>query len=140
MLFFKFRYSLLAQSSVSIDIINKIKAEKKESWFYSSRIRRSLFRKLYTLPNGKSDRLFWNYSFTCELSRTAKRNWWIKIVKLFKPDQLSSGDENEQPNMNSLMDERLTARLYSNIPNPLKSRLLFLFHTRNGFWSQYSYL
>lgn len=123
--------TLLAQSSVSIDIINKIKAEKKrkKAGFIAQELEEVFPEAVYTLPNGKKAIA---YSEIIPLLVEAIKEQQneideLKQVKTIQTRSAIGGDENEQPNMNSLMDERLTARLYSNIPNPFKEQTTISF-------------
>ena len=123
--------TLLAQSIVSIDIINKIKAEKKrkKAGFIAQELEEVFPEAVYTLPNGKKAIA---YSEIIPLLVEAIKEQQneideLKQVKTIQTRSAIGGDENEQPNMNSLMDERLTARLYSNIPNPFKEQTTISF-------------
>lgn len=51
----------------------------------------------------------------------------LKQAKTVQTRSVIGEDEDKQSDMNSLMDERLKAKLYSNIPNPFKERTTILF-------------
>lgn len=51
----------------------------------------------------------------------------LKQAKTVQTRSVIGEDEDKQSDMNSLMDERLKAKLYSNIPNPFKERTTISF-------------
>lgn len=67
--------TLLAQSSVSIDIINKIKAEKKrkKAGFIAQELEEVFPEAVYTLPNGKKRSLILKlFLYLWKLSKNSK--------------------------------------------------------------------
>ena len=120
-----------ADINTLIEIINKIKAEKKrkKAGFIAQELEEVFPEAVYTLPNGKKAIA---YSEIIPLLVEAIKEQQneideLKQVKTIQTRSAIGGDENEQPDMNSLMDERLTARLYSNIPNPFKEQTTISF-------------
>ena len=116
------------QSDVSIEIMNKIQAEKKRKkvGFIAQELEEIFPEAVYTTTEGMKAIA---YSEIIPLLVEAIKEQQNEIDELKQVQTRSAigEDENEQPDMNSLMDERLKARLYSNIPNPFKEQTTISF-------------
>lgn len=123
--------TLSSQSPVPIEIINKIKAEKKrkKAGFIAQELEEVFPEAVYTLANGKKAIA---YSEIIPLLVEAIKEQQneideLKQAKTVQTRSVIGEDEGKQSDMNSLMDERLKAKLYSNIPNPFKEQTTISF-------------
>lgn len=108
--------------------MNKIQAEKKRKkvGFIAQELEEIFPEAVYTTTEGMKAIA---YSEIIPLLVEAIKEQQNEIDELKQVQTRSAigEDENEQPDMNSLMDERLKARLYSNIPNPFKEQTTISF-------------
>ena len=123
--------SSISKSSVSAEIINTIKAERsrKKAGFIAQELEEVFPEAVYTLPNGKKAIA---YSEIIPLLVEAIKEQQneideLKQAKTVQTRSVIGEDEGKQSDMNSLMDERLKAKLYSNIPNPFKEQTTISF-------------
>ena len=119
-----------SQSPVPVEIINKIKAEKKrkKAGFIAQELEEIFPEAVYTLPNGKKAIA---YSEIIPLLVEAIKEQQNEIDELKQAKSIQSrsiiSDADEQSDVNSLLDEKLKAKLYSNIPNPFKEQTTISF-------------
>ena len=117
--------TLSSQSPVPVEIVNKIKAEKKrkKAGFIAQELEEIFPEAVYTLPNGKKAIA---YSEIIPLLVEAIKEQQNEIDELKQAKGIQSrsaiSDTDEQSDVNSLLDEKLKAKLYSNIPNPFKEQ------------------
>ena len=119
-----------SQSPVPVEIINKIKVEKKrkKAGFIAQELEEIFPEAVYTLPNGKKAIA---YSEIIPLLVEAIKEQQNEIDELKQAKSIQSrstiSDADEQSDVNSLLDEKLKAKLYSNIPNPFKEQTTISF-------------
>lgn len=122
--------TLSTQSPVPIEIINKIKAEKKRSkaGFIAQELEEIFPEAVYTLPDGKKA-IAYSEIIPLLVEAIKEQQNEIDELKQAKGIQTRSAinDTDEQSDVNSLMDEKLKAKLYSNIPNPFKEQTTISF-------------
>ena len=115
--------TLSAQFPVPVEIANKIKAEnkRKRAGFIAQELEGILPEAVYTLPNGKKAIA---YSEIIPLLVEAIKEQQNEIDELKQSQTIQTrsltDDADEQSDVNSLMNEKRKAKLYSNIPNPFK--------------------
>ena len=124
------RDTLSAQSPVPVEIVNKIKAEKKrkKSGFIAQELEEIFPEAVYTLPNGKKA-IAYSEIIPLLVEAIKEQQNEIDELKQAKSIQTRStiSDADEQSDVNSLLDEKLKAKLYSNIPNPFKEQTTISF-------------
>ena len=124
------RDTLSAQSPVPVEIVNKIKAEKKrkKSGFIAQELEEIFPEAVYTLPNGKKA-IAYSEIIPLLVEAIKEQQNEIDELKQAKSIQTRSAisDADEQSDVNSLLDEKLKAKLYSNIPNPFKEQTTISF-------------
>ena len=124
------RDTLSAQSPVPVEIVNKIKAEKKrkKSGFIAQELEEIFPEAVYTLPNGKKA-IAYSEIIPLLVEAIKEQQNEIDELKQAKSIQARStiSDADEQSDVNSLLDEKLKAKLYSNIPNPFKEQTTISF-------------
>ena len=124
------RDTLSAQSPVPVEIVNKIKAEKKrkKSGFIAQELEEIFPEAVYTLPNGKKA-IAYSEIIPLLVEAIKEQQNEIDELKQVKGIQTRSaiGVADEQSDVNSLLDEKLEAKLYSNIPNPFKEQTTISF-------------
>lgn len=132
--------TLSVQSPVPVEIIKKIKEEKKrkKAGFIAQELEEIFPEAVYTLPDGKKAVA---YSEIIPLLVEAIKEQQNEIDKQQNEiDELKQSevirtrsvisdetDETEHMDTNSLMDNKLKAKLYSNIPNPFKEQTTISF-------------
>jgi len=131
------RDTLSAQSPVPVEIVNKIKAEKKrkKSGFIAQELEEIFPEAVYTLPNGKKAIAYSEIipllveAIKEQQNEIDKQQNEIDELRQSKIVQTRSaiGAVDEQSDVNSLLDEKLKAKLYSNIPNPFKEQTTISF-------------
>ncbi|MFR2070531.1 MAG: tail fiber domain-containing protein [Bacteroides nordii] len=131
------RDTLSAQSPVPVEIVNKIKAEKKrkKSGFIAQELEEIFPEAVYTLPNGKKAIAYSEIipllveAIKEQQNEIDKQQNEIDELRQSKNVQTRSaiGAVDEQSDVNSLLDEKLKAKLYSNIPNPFKEQTTISF-------------
>ena len=115
--------TLSAQFPVPVEIANKIKAEnkRKRAGFIAQELEGIFPEAVYTLPNGKKAIA---YSEIIPLLVEAIKEQQNEIDELKQSQTIQTrsltDDADEQSDVNSLMNEKRKAKLYSNIPNPFK--------------------
>ncbi|WP_221658688.1 tail fiber domain-containing protein [Bacteroides salyersiae] len=123
----------ILRSSVPTEIINTIKTERlrKKAGFIAQELEEVFPEAVYTLPNGKKAIA---YSEIIPLLVEAIKEQQSEIDELKQSEIIRTGsvisdetDETEHIDTNSLMDNRLNAKLYSNIPNPFKEQTVISF-------------
>ena len=132
-----YRDTLSAQSPVPVEIVNKIKAEKKrkKSGFIAQELEEIFPEAVYTLPNGKKAIAYSEIipllveAIKEQQNEIDKQQNEIDELRQSKIVQTRSaiGAVDEQSDVNSLLDEKLKAKLYSNIPNPFKEQTTISF-------------
>ena len=124
------RDTLSAQSPVPVEIVNKIKAEKKrkKAGFIAQELEEIFPEAVYTLPNGKKA-IAYSEIIPLLVEAIKEQQNEIDELKQAKSIQTRSAisDADEQSDVNSLLDEKLKAKLYSNIPNPFKEQTTISF-------------
>ena len=124
------RDTLSAQSPVPVEIVNKIKAEKKrkKAGFIAQELEEIFPEAVYTLPNGKKA-IAYSEIIPLLVEAIKEQQNEIDELKQAKSIQARStiSDTDEQSDVNSLLDEKLKAKLYSNIPNPFKEQTTISF-------------
>ena len=124
------RDTLSVQSPVPVEIVNKIKAEKKrkKSGFIAQELEEIFPEAVYTLPNGKKA-IAYSEIIPLLVEAIKEQQNEIDELKQAKSIQTRSAisDADEQSDVNSLLDEKLKAKLYSNIPNPFKEQTTISF-------------
>ena len=124
------RDTLSAQSPVPVEIVNKIKAEKKrkKAGFIAQELEEIFPEAVYTLPNGKKA-IAYSEIIPLLVEAIKEQQNEIDELKQAKSIQARStiSDADEQSDVNSLLDEKLKAKLYSNIPNPFKEQTTISF-------------
>ena len=124
------RDTLSAQSPVPVEIVNKIKAEKKrkKSGFIAQELEEIFPEAVYTLPNGKKA-IAYSEIIPLLVEAIKEQQNEIDELKQAKSIQTRSAisDADEQSDVNSLLDEKLKAKLYSNISNPFKEQTTISF-------------
>ena len=122
--------TLSSQSPVPVEIVNKIKAEKKrkKSGFIAQELEEIFPEAVYTLPNGKKA-IAYSEIIPLLVEAIKEQQNEIDELKQAKSIQTRStiSDADEQSDVNSLLDEKLKAKLYSNIPNPFKEQTTISF-------------
>ena len=122
--------TLSSQSPVPVEIVNKIKAEKKrkKSGFIAQELEEIFPEAVYTLPNGKKA-IAYTEIIPLLVEAIKEQQNEIDELKQAKSIQTRStiSDADEQSDVNSLLDEKLKAKLYSNIPNPFKEQTTISF-------------
>ena len=122
--------TLSAQSPVPVEIVNKIKAEKKrkKAGFIAQELEEIFPEAVYTLPNGKKA-IAYSEIIPLLVEAIKEQQNEIDELKQAKSIQTRSAisDADEQSDVNSLLDEKLKAKLYSNIPNPFKEQTIISF-------------
>lgn len=131
------RDTLSAQSPVPVEIVNKIKAEKKrkKAGFIAQELEEIFPEAVYTLPNGKKAIAYSEIipllveAIKEQQNEIDKQQNEIDELRQSKIVQTRSaiGAVDEQSDVNSLLDEKLKAKLYSNIPNPFKEQTTISF-------------
>ena len=129
--------TLSSQSPVPVEIVNKIKAEKKrkKSGFIAQELEEIFPEAVYTLPNGKKAIAYTEIipllveAIKEQQNEIDKQQNEIDELRQSKIVQTRSaiGAVDEQSDVNSLLDEKLKAKLYSNIPNPFKEQTTISF-------------
>ena len=129
--------TLSSQSPVPVEIVNKIKAEKKrkKSGFIAQELEEIFPEAVYTLPNGKKAIAYSEIipllveAIKEQQNEIDKQQNEIDELRQSKIVQTRSaiGAVDEQSDVNSLLDEKLKAKLYSNIPNPFKEQTTISF-------------
>ena len=124
------RDTLSSQFPVPVEIVNKIKAEKKrkKSGFIAQELEEIFPEAVYTLPNGKKA-IAYSEIIPLLVEAIKEQQNEIDELKQAKSIQARStiSDADEQSDVNSLLDEKLKAKLYSNIPNPFKEQTTISF-------------
>ena len=124
------RDTLSSRSPVSVEIVNKIKAEKKrkKSGFIAQELEEIFPEAVYTLPNGKKA-IAYSEIIPLLVEAIKEQQNEIDELKQAKSIQTRSAisDAGEQSDVNLLLDEKLKAKLYSNIPNPFKEQTTISF-------------
>ena len=124
------RDTLSVQSPVPVEIVNKIKAEKKrkKAGFIAQELEEIFPEAVYTLPNGKKA-IAYSEIIPLLVEAIKEQQNEIDELKQAKSIQTRSAisDADEQSDVNSLLDEKLKAKLYSNIPNPFKEQTTISF-------------
>ena len=124
------RDTLSVQSPVPVEIVNKIKAEKKrkKAGFIAQELEEIFPEAVYTLPNGKKA-IAYSEIIPLLVEAIKEQQNEIDELKHAKIIQTRSAisDADEQSDVNSLLDEKLKAKLYSNIPNPFKEQTTISF-------------
>ena len=122
--------TLSSQSPVPVEIVNKIKAEKKrkKSGFIAQELEEIFPEAVYTLPNGKKA-IAYSEIIPLLVEAIKEQQNEIDELKQAKSIQTRStiSDADEQSDVNSLLEEKLKAKLYSNIPNPFKEQTTISF-------------
>ena len=122
--------TLSSQSPVPVEIVNKIKAEKKrkKAGFIAQELEEIFPEAVYTLPNGKKA-IAYSEIIPLLVEAIKEQQNEIDELKQAKSIQTRStiSDADEQSDVNSLLDEKLKAKLYSNIPNPFKEQTTISF-------------
>ena len=131
------RDTLSSRSPVPVEIVNKIKAEKKrkKSGFIAQELEEIFPEAVYTLPNGKKAIAYSEIipllveAIKEQQNEIDKQQNEIDELRQSKIVQIRSaiGAVDEQSDVNSLLDEKLKAKLYSNIPNPFKEQTTISF-------------
>lgn len=131
------RDTLSAQSPVPVEIVNTIKAEKKrkKAGFIAQELEEIFPEAVYTLPNGKKAIAYSEIipllveAIKEQQNEIDKQQNEIDELRQSKIVQTRSaiGAVDEQSDVNSLLDEKLKAKLYSNIPNPFKEQTTISF-------------
>lgn len=131
------RDTLSSRSPVPVEIVNKIKAEKKrkKSGFIAQELEEIFPEAVYTLPNGKKAIAYSEIipllveAIKEQQNEIDKQQNEIDELRQSKIVQTRSaiGTVDEQSDVNSLLDEKLKAKLYSNIPNPFKEQTTISF-------------
>ena len=131
------RDTLSAHSPVPVEIVNKIKAEKKrkKSGFIAQELEEIFPEAVYTLSNGKKAIAYSEIipllveAIKEQQNEIDKQQNEIDELRQSKIVQTRSaiGAVDEQSDVNSLLDEKLKAKLYSNIPNPFKEQTTISF-------------
>ena len=131
------RDTLSARSPVPVEIVNKIKAEKKrkKAGFIAQELEEIFPEAVYTLPNGKKAIAYSEIipllveAIKEQQNEIDKQQNEIDELRRSKNVQTRSaiGAVDEQSDVNSLLDEKLKAKLYSNIPNPFKEQTTISF-------------
>lgn len=125
--------TISSQSPVPGKIIKRIKEEKKrnKAGFIAQELEEVFPEAVYTLPDGKKAIA---YSEIIPLLVEAIKEQQNEIDEMKQSELIrtrsaisNEADEPEQPDINSLMDDKLKAKLYSNIPNPFKERTIISF-------------
>lgn len=120
--------SLSMQSDVPIEIRNIMMREKdrKKVGFIAQELEKIFPEAVYTTTEGTKAIA---YSEIIPLLVEAIKEQQNEIDELKQSELIrtrsaisNEADEPEQPDTNSLMDDKLKAKLYSNIPNPFKER------------------
>lgn len=129
--------TLSSQSPVPVEIVNKIKAEKKrkKAGFIAQELEEIFPEAVYTLPNGKKAIAYSEIipllveAIKEQQNEIDKQQNEIDELRQSKIVQTRSaiGAVDEQSDVNSLLDEKLKAKLYSNIPNPFKEQTTISF-------------
>jgi len=121
----------ISKSSVSAEIINTIKAERsrKKAGFIAQELEKVFPEAVYTLPNGKKAIAYLEIIPLLVEAIKEQQNEIdeLKQAKTVQTRSVIGEDEDKQSDMNSLMDGRLKAELYSNIPNPFKEQTTISF-------------
>lgn len=124
--------TLSTQSSVPIEIVNKIKAEKKrkKAGFIAQELEQVFPEAVYTLPNGKKA-IAYSEIIPILVEAIKEQQNQIDELKQEKNTKgqtraISNEEENSENTLSSL-DERGKAALYSNIPNPFKEETTISF-------------
>ena len=124
------RDTLSSQFPVPVEIVNKIKAEKKrkKAGFIAQELEEIFPEAVYTLPNGKKA-IAYSEIIPLLVEAIKEQQNEIDELKQAKSIQARStiSDADEQSDVNSLLDEKLKAKLYSNIPNPFKEQTTISF-------------
>ena len=124
------RDTLSSQFPVPVEIVNKIKAEKKrkKAGFIAQELEEIFPEAVYTLPNGKKA-IAYSEIIPLLVEAIKEQQNEIDELKQAKSIQTRStiSDADEQSDVNSLLDEKLKAKLYSNIPNPFKEQTTISF-------------
>ena len=124
------RDTLSARSPVPVEIVNKIKAEKKrkKAGFIAQELEEIFPEAVYTLPNGKKA-IAYSEIIPLLVEAIKEQQNEIDELKQAKSIQTRSAisDAGEQSDVNLLLDEKLKAKLYSNIPNPFKEQTTISF-------------
>ena len=124
------RDTLSSQFPVPVEIVNKIKAEKKrkKAGFIAQELEEIFPEAVYTLPNGKKA-IAYSEIIPLLVEAIKEQQNEIDELKQAKSIQTRSAisDADEQSDVNSLLDEKLKAKLYSNIPNPFKEQTTISF-------------
>lgn len=117
--------ALSAQSTVPIEIVNKIKAEekRKKAGFIAQDLEVVFPEAVYTLPNGKKA-IAYSEIIPLLVEAIKEQQNQIDELKQQKSNNQQTRAEGEVDNTSdellSDIDEKLSASLYSNIPNPFK--------------------
>ena len=125
------------QSPIPVEIMNKIKAEKKreKAGFIAQELEEVFPEAVYTLPNGKKAIAYSEIipllveAIKEQQNEIDKQQSEIDELRQSKVVQTRStiSDTDIQSAEDSLLDEKLKAKLYSNIPNPFKEQTTISF-------------
>ncbi|WP_455587060.1 tail fiber domain-containing protein [Bacteroides sp.] len=122
--------SIDIQSDISIEIMNKMQAEKKRRkvGFIAQELEKIFPEAVYTTTEG-TKAIAYSEIIPLLVEAIKEQQKEIDELKQAKVTQTRSaiGDTDKQSDVNSLVDERLKAKLYSNIPNPFKEQTAIAF-------------
>lgn len=125
------RDTLSSQSPVPVEIVNKIKAEKKrkKAGFVAQELEEIFPEAVYTLPNGKKA-IAYSEIIPLLVEAIKEQQNEIDEMKQSKDYQIRSGmnKNDRESDYSPLINEKFESKLYSNIPNPFKEQTIISYY------------
>lgn len=123
--------SAYVQSPVPVEIINKIKSEKrrKKTGFIAQELEEVFPEAVYTLPNGKKA-IAYSEIIPLLVEAIKEQQNEIDEMKQSRDYQIRSGmnKNDRESDYSPLINEKFESKLYSNIPNPFKEQTIISYY------------